>query len=379
MDRIYFDYNASAPIVDGLFEHLDGVLKAGVGNPSSSHAEGQRARHEIEKSRRTMTQLLDAEGQYGLIFTSGATEGNNQVMQSAWQQRGERTTILLTEVEHSCVHNTALELQKQGAKLVWIKTDRFGTVDLEDYAQKLNSSVALVCVMLVQNETGFVFPVKEMARLARMRDVPFLSDIVCAIGKMPISLNDLGVDFATFSSHKFGGLQGCGGIYFHKQQRLFPMIQGGPQEKNKRAGTENLTGIVSSAFALTRSLTKLDAFQQEAQVRRESLKSGIALIFPAAEFIESPQQVAQTLNVSFPGLNGQVMLSNLDLEGVAVSYGSACASGSLEVSRALLSLGLEPRLAESALRLSFGPDASHAVMESFLERLKRVIERMQHD
>lgn len=379
MQRLYFDYNATAPLASGLGAILTELMGLDPKNPVSVHQDGRQARQMVEAARKTILSLFGAAQRDRLVFTSGGTESNNTILFSSWMARGERNQILLTPLEHSCIYNFAMYLQKNfGVEPVWIKVDQRGVIDLDDYAKKLDPKrVFLVSTMLANNETGFVFPVREMAKLARERGVPFHTDAVCAAGKIPISFADLGVDFLSFSSHKFGGLKGNGGIVWRDGANLSPYIMGGTHEFEKRAGTHNVFGILAAAHALKTWTDDLEQLEKHERTLRERLKTKIREIYPDVIFIEGDTQLPQTLSASFVGLSGNLLLTNLDLEGVSVSYGSACASGSLEISRVLRSLNLPVTQSSATLRLSFGPGVGEVQIDEFAARLNRVVARMR--
>lgn len=371
----------------GLKEKTAEWMAADYRNPSSVHHDGQTARAAVDKARRSVLNLLgcdvpsrsygDTGAQARLVFTSGGTEANNLVLNSAWQNRGGKTNLLLSRVEHSSVYNCALQLKNLGAELEWIEVDRHGHINLTDYRKKLTSDVFLVSVMLANNETGFVFPIREMAAMAREKGIPFHTDAVCAAGKWPVSFSDLGVDYLSFSSHKFGAIKGVGGLVYRQQCPLSPFIVGGTHEFGKRAGTENVLGILSSAYALEEHLKGL-AGEMQTQIKlRSALSRGIREIYPGAIILESPQNLPQTVCACFVGLDGHLLLSNLDLEGVSVSYGSACMSGALEPSRVLKNLNLLESETHSAVRFSFGRGTTGEDMGELAERLRRVVARMQ--
>jgi cysteine desulfurase len=375
MKRLYFDYNASAPLVAGLADQLSAWLALDDKNPNSVHADGRAAHARLEAARREVLQALGAGKKDRLIFTSGGTESNNTVLRSTFSSAGTKKTLVLTGIEHSSTLNCAKFLEKQGAKLVWLPVSAGGQIDAGAFAAALTDDVFLVSVMLANNETGFVLPVADLAAQAHAKKIPFHADAVCAIGKQTVNFTELGVDYLTFSAHKFGALKGVGGIILGNAA-LDPLIIGGPQESEKRAGTQNLHGILSAAFALRASLNGLDAEIARLQTLRKRLKAGIAQAYPAAVFNESAGNLAQTLNVSFPGLSGTVLLTNLDLEGVSASHGSACASGSLEISHVLRFIGLPVPLSSSAIRFSFGRSTTEADIDDLEKRLVCVLERM---
>lgn len=378
MKRLYFDYNATAPLSEGLSERLLGFLNSDHKNPSSVHQDGQKARAVLEQCRARILSLLGAKRQDTLIFTSGGTESNNHVVFSCFNKKYSKNKYLLSSIEHSSVYKLAQHLEKMGAELVWIKPNAQGVVDLDEYARGLTPDVFLASVMLANNETGFLLPVQKMAELARAKGIAFHTDAVCAVGKWPVDFQELGADFLTFSSHKFGGLKGAGGLMCRRETRLEPLLRGGPQEVEKRAGTENLPGIVSAAFALEKSLLGLGSELDRQRGLRKKLKMRIQETYSQARFNESEINLPQTLNVSFVGLDGNLLLTNLDLENVSASYGSACASGSLEVSHVLTNIGLKHEEASSAIRFSFGRNTSEEDIEELAVRMKRVLERQEN-
>jgi cysteine desulfurase len=377
MERLYFDYNASAPHCPGLKDYLMQCCDKDLKNPSSVHQEGQTARAFIETARKEVKAALGVCSKHQLVFTSGGTESNNAIISSHFQEKNNKNKYLLSKVEHASVYNMAKNIEKMGIEVDWIRVSANGEVDLEDYAQKLDDRVGLVSVMLANNETGFILPVQEMATLAQKKGIPFHTDAVCAAGKIPFVFNDLNVDYLSFSSHKFGGLKGVGGIVVHERATFQPLIFGGPQEAEKRAGTENILGIGSTAFALQFQVTGLESEIKRQDKLRERLKQGILELYPQVKFAESKQGLSQTLNAAFVGLNGNLLLTNLDLEGVSASYGSACASGSLEVSHVLINIGLNIEEARSAIRFSFGRLTDEKAIDELLLRLKKVLERMK--
>ncbi len=373
---LYFDYNATAPLSKAVIAKLPEWVAADYKNPSSAHAAGREAKNQIEKARKQILTLLGAKEKDRLIFTSGGTEANNTVIESAFKQRKNRNKYVLTNVEHSSVNRYAKELEARGVELVFINIDKAGSLDLNDFKTKLTPDVFLVSVMFAQNETGFIFPIQELAQIARAAEIPFHCDAVCATGKVAFNFNELGVDFLTFSSHKFGGLKGAGGIVCRREAILKPLVLGGPHEAEKRAGTENVFGMLSSCAALEESLNGVANKTKKIARARERLQAGIMEAYPQAKFIESKTNLPGTLSVNLAPHSGQVLLTNLDLEGVAASYGSACASGSLELSRVILAIGLSRDEAGCTLRFSFGAHTDDAVVDEFITRFKTVMHKM---
>lgn len=377
MKRLYFDYNSTAPYAEGLERYLSQFLSQQYKNPSSTHRDGQTARTILDQSRHQIKASLGALKGDKLFFTSGGTEANNTILRSAQSRNKERKTLLLTRVEHVSVMNVARTLAKIGVEVDWISVDAKGQIDWNEYKKKLTNQVFLVSVMLVNNETGFVFPIQEMARMANDCGVAFHTDAVCAVGKWNVSFRDLGVDYLSFSSHKFGGLMGVGGILCRETQELAPFILGGSQEMGKRAGTENLIGIAATSFALEKSLLNLpDELVRQHRIR-ERLKKGMISICDQVSFIESNQNLPQTIQAAFPGCSGQLLVTNLDLENISVSYGSACSSGASEISHVLTNIGLQTDQASSAVRFSFGRETTEEDADELLNRLQQVVQRMK--
>ena len=376
MERLYFDYNASAPMAKGLTQKLNSWLLEDYKNPNSAHAEGQKAKAVLESARKSIGKHLNLRHHDKLIFNSGGTEGNNTVINTARLQNPQKNVLVLTRVEHSCVYNYAQMLAARGVELRFIDVTRDGEIDLAAYEKLLDENVFLVSVMLAQNETGFIFPVKQLAKLAQAKGILFHSDVVCAMGKMPVDFQDLDIDFLTFSSHKFGALKGTGGLVVRGDVKCLPYVLGGTQEMEKRAGTQNVIGVASSAYALEQHLQDLAVDVPNFIAFRAQLKKTIQELYPQSVFIESKNHLPQTLSVAFVGLSGNLLLTSLDLEGVAVSYGSACASGSLEISRTMRELGLPIAESRSVLRISFGSGTTQSHIDQFGQRLQTVLQRM---
>lgn len=380
MPRLYFDYNATAPLAPGLAEQLKTWAEADPKNPVSVHQDGQAARKVVEDARKRVLQFFGAASQDQLIFTSGGTESNNTILHSAFLNRGDKNKLLLSQLEHSCIFNYAKFLEKQyGVELVWVEIDRLGHVDIEDYRAKLRAGgIFLATVMLANNETGFIFPIKKLAEIAHELGTLFHTDAVCIAGKKPISFKDLGVDSLSFSSHKFGGLKGSGGLIVRKSFKLSPYLYGGTHEFEKRAGTHNVFGIAATAFALDHVSLEDPVIKHESELRQQ-LKQVIQEAYPDVVFIESPDNLPQTLNAAFVGLHGNLLLTNLDLEGISASYGSACASGALEISRVIRSLEISVNEARASLRFSFGQSTTADEVLEFGKRLKKALTRMREN
>jgi len=369
MRRLYFDYNATTPLARGLDQKLAEWVSAGYKNPSSLHQDGQQALSAMAEAREGIKSLLFARKADELIFTSSGTEANNAVIIAAHRNRQNRDTIITTKLEHASVSQTLAYLREQGVVVITVPVDRRGIVDLDFYKKYLTNDVFLVTVMLANNETGFVLPIKEMASLANAQKIPFHTDAVCAVGKIIVNFENLGATYLTLSSHKFGGLPGLGGVLMRPSAVWNPYFYGGGQEAGKRPGTENLLGILAARFALDQAVRDLHGTLSRQEMLREQLCSGIKKIFSGAVFTQSQQYLSQTLNVSFPGLEARLLVTQLDLSGVSVSAGSACSSGAIGASPVIRSLYADENIVNSAIRISFGPQTNGAEVEEFLFRL----------
>lgn len=408
MQSVYLDNNATTFLHPEVAEQMARALQAGYGNPASQHATGRRARRVVEDAREAIAELLGAQPQDRLIFTSGGTEANNLAIRgfvtshsrpgdqrsAALQERrglggpvqGEQAQpvdassldtgepaqlsmqsgrlreateslgqIIVSAIEHASVQDCCRNLAETGWDTVVLPVNLQGQVCVESLAQRLNDQVRLVCVMLGNNETGVLQPVAQLASLALARAIPFHTDAVQAVGKIPVHFRQLGVTSLAFCAHKFHGPRGIGGLLVRERVPLEPLMQGGFQQAGLRPGTEPVELIVGMFAALR-------LWQHEAAERQERL-TALRDRFEAMLLQEAPELVIHgrlvdrlphTSNISFPGVNRQALIMALDLAGIACSTGSACASGSSEPSPVLLAMGLADALVDSALRFSWG-------------------------
>lgn len=380
MSRLYFDYNATTPMVPTVRVLMTELMGQDEGNPSSVHQDGRRARRLSEEARRKIADSLDCEPTE-VVFTSGATESNNTVFNSLWESRpARRNKIITTSVEHDSVFRPAKKLEESGAEIVFIPVERSGEIDWDFLSRHLDDRTLLVSAMLANNETGMIFPVTKIVDTAHKVGALVHCDAACAVGKIPISFKELGVDFLSLSAHKFYGPKGIGALLVRKGVHLEPLLLGGAQEGNRRSGTENLSGIVGMAYAIPYALGKLEGENRRLWCLRQLLSGEIRRIEPRAVFHEhATSQLPGTVNVAFPGLSGQTLMARLDLEGVSVSYGSACSSGTLEVSRPLLGMGIPEEEARSSIRISFGRMTTEEEMRELVVVMGVVIPDMKSD
>lgn len=371
-NRIYFDDNATTRLHPEVAVFLHGLLGEFAGNPSSPHAEGQEARRDLERAREVIASAIGCASDE-VYFTGGASEANNLAILSAWEGRAQgRNRIVSTRVEHESVLKPLHDLKKKGAVIDWIESSGDGSLRLPD---AFPADTALVCAMVANNETGVIHPLKTISLMARQCGAQVFADAVCAIGKIPVSFRDLGVDYLSASAHKFYGPRGAGFLAARKGSPLTAQIIGGSQERGVRAGTENLWAIRGMAKAIE----LVTGSEDSGRLRRlrETLKEGIARLSDVRFVEHATDQLPGTLNAMFQDVKGRTLLTALDLAGVSVSLGSACHSGSVEASHVLLAMGYSEAQALGAVRVSFGRLTTEDDAKEFLTRLEAVLSRIR--
>jgi cysteine desulfurase len=379
--RIYLDYNATAPAPSAVIDAVATCLRDTIGNPSSVHAFGQRARGELDRARVRTAALIDADpGE--IVFTSGGTEANNLAIRGAFESAGTRDTanrhrIVTTGIEHEAVLNTVRALGSRGAEIVIVPATPEGIVDLEAVKSAVDRHTLLVSVMLANNEIGTVQPVPEIAAHCKAQGVLFHTDAVQAASRMPISVRTLGADLVSISAHKFGGPKGAGALWVRRGVKLTSHMTGGRQERNRRAGTENLPGIVGMGVAAELAASDLSLVAGRLAGLRDRLENGILATVPGTVVNGGPPRIPNTTNISFDGIEAESLLIALDLEGIAVSTGSACSSGTLEPSHVLRAMGLPNSRARNSLRFSLGPSTTAPEVERVIEVLPAIVAKLR--
>jgi len=373
--RIYLDHNATTPVRDEVVDAMARALRERWGNPSSVHAEGAAARAAVERARESVAALLGVLPRE-IFFTSGASEANNTALAAFAGRAASRRHVVTTSVEHPSVEAPLTALEGQGISVTRLSVDREGLVDLDALAAALRRDTTLVSILYAHNETGVLQPLARIAALARARGVPLHADVTQAVGKLPLDLREQGVDLASLSAHKFGGPKGVGCLIARGGIDFEPFLRGGGQERARRGGTENVPGIVGLGVACELAQRELPERAREQAVLRDRLWDGIAAKIPRARRNGSVERVLpNTLSVCVPGAPGDLLLQALDLEGVAVSSGAACASGSIEPSRALLAYGLSRDEARATLRLSVGHGVDAVQIDHVLALLPDLVAR----
>ena len=375
--HVYVDYNATTPLRDEVKTQLVSDLEI-YGNASSMHASGRLARSRVEESRKAVGLLLGAPPE-SLVFNSGGSESNNTVFQTMRAAAGqERHEFITTAIEHPCVLNSGEYSKKLGFKVHYIPVDEYGKIKMDAFRAALCEKTLLVSVMMANNEIGTIQDLKEITRLAKEAGAYVHTDAVQAVGKIPVDVIDLGLDYLTMSAHKIYGPKGIGALYVKKGAPLFPLIHGGHQEEGLRAGTYNNMGILGLGKAAELARRDLDEYRKKTFALKDRLKDGLLAKIPNIKINgHSADALPNTLNVSFPGAEGEAILLSMDMAGIEASTGSACASGSLEASHVLTAIGAEPELAHGSIRFSLGWYSSPEDVDYIVETLPPIIERLR--
>jgi cysteine desulfurase len=376
--RIYMDYNATTPLREEVKSELIADLDV-YGNASSMHEEGRAAGSRVEAARAAVGKLIGAPSE-SIVFTSGGSESNNTVFQTMLLkgEGKERNEIITTAIEHPCVINSAEFLRSRGVKVTFLPVDGNGVIHLDELRSALSERTLLVSVMLANNEIGTIQDVAAISRLAKAAGAWMHTDAVQAVGKIPVNVDALGVDYLTMSAHKIYGPKGVGALYVRKGAPLEPLIRGGHQEHGLRAGTYNNVGILGFGKAAELALRDLDAYGKETRRLRNLLRDGFLSSVPNIRVNGHPREVLpNTLDVSFPGAEGEAILLSLDLMGIEASTGSACASGSLEPSHVLMATGVGPELAHGSIRFSLGRNTTEEDVRYVLDTVPPIIARLR--
>jgi len=375
---IYLDNNATTSLSPDVFQAMQECAQC-YGNPSSIHSTGKEARNFIEAARKSVSHLINCTPRR-LLFTSGGSEANNFVVKGAAFANADKNHIITSAIEHPSIINTCRWLEKHGVMVTYLPVDRNGIVDPDDLRDALTVKTCLVSIMYANNETGSIQPIADLARIAKERGVLFHTDAVQAVGKVPVDIEELGVDFLTMSGHKFHGPKGIGAVYIRKGAETGPLIHGGRQEAGLRGGTENTMGIAGLGKAAQLAERQPKEMQEKVRVLRDSLHAGILDMVPEAILNGHPEQrLPNTLNVTLPGIRGESLVLALDAKGVCFSSGSACKSGSPDPSHVLLAIGLSSEEAHCALRFSLGVENTAQEIDRTLELMHDVIKRSMED
>ncbi len=378
MKRVYLDHNATTPLHPDALEEMLPYLRDAFGNPSSIHWFGQEARRAVDRARQQVADLIGADPEE-IVFTSGGTEADNHAIRGiAGRCAGSGGHIVTSSVEHHAVLNTCRQLERTGFRVTYLPVDENGLIDPAAVAAAITKDTVLVTVMLANNDVGTIQPVRDIARLAGERGVPVHTDAVQGIGKMPVDVRRLGVDLLSLSSHKIYGPKGIGALYIRRGVSIDPLIFGGHHERRRRAGTENVPAIVGFGKACEIAGEEIESVPPRIAALHDRLQQGIEKRIENVRMNGHPElRLPNTLNVSFSFLDGESLLMNLDLMGVAVSTGSACTSGSVDPSHVLTAMGRSPEQAHGSLRFSLGRGNTAEDVDFTLDVLVDVVRRLR--
>ena len=379
MRKIYADYNATTPLAPEAREAMEPYLREHYGNASSVHVFGREARAAIDDARVRLTKLLGC-GESELVFTGSGTEADNMVVFGvARAQRKKGRHLIISSVEHHAVLHPAQYLEKTGeSEVTYLPVNRDCLVGPDDLRKAIRPDTVLVSIMSANNETGTIQPVKELAAICRERGVTFHTDAIQSFGKQPVDVSEWGVDLLSIAAHKFYGPKGAGALFIRRGTKIDPLLFGGSHENDRRAGTENVAAIVGMAKAAELATARMTEEQARLFSLTEKLGAGIVdRISGVHRNGHATQRIGNTINFSFDGCEEEGLLLGLDLEGVAVSSGSACAVGSLEPSHVLKAMGLPHALARAAVRFSFGAETTTEDVDAILGVLPTLIERLR--
>jgi cysteine desulfurase len=377
--RVYFDYNATTPLAPDVADAVARATRDLFGNASSVHYFGQQAKSAIDDARSATAALLHADPSE-IVFTSGGTEADNFAVRGAAEalEPAGRRHLIASAIEHEAVLNTLKALARRGWRTTLLRVDQTGIVSPDRLREAITPETAIVSVMHANNEIGTVQPIAALAAIAHEHGAVMHTDAVQSAGKIPVDVAALGVDLLSLSAHKFNGPKGVGALWIKRGTRMLPILTGGKHERNRRAGTENVPAIVGLGVAARLAAGKLASEGARVAALRDRLEAGILASVPGTAVNGAPQpRVPNTSNVSFDRVEAESLLIALDLEGVAVSTGSACSSGTLEPSHVLRAMGFPPHRTQNSLRFSLGMFSTQEEVDRVVDVLPRLVEKLR--
>lgn len=378
MSDIYLDNNATTMVDPAVVDEMLPFFTEQFGNPSSIHSFGNQVGFALKKARKQVQKLLGAEHDSEIIFTSCGTESDSTAILSALKAQPERNEIITTVVEHPAVLSLCEHLEKEGYKVHYLKVDKQGRLDLDEYQSLLSDKVAVVSVMWANNETGTLFPVVEMAEMANAAGVMFHTDAVQAVGKIPMDLKNTKIDMLSISGHKLHAPKGIGVLYLRRGVRFRPLLRGGHQERGRRAGTENAASIVALGKAAEMAAQHMEFENVQVKAMRDRLEQAISEAVPHCFVTGDPEnRLPNTANIAFEFVEGEAILMLLNKQGIAASSGSACTSGSLEPSHVMRAMDIPYTAAHGSIRFSFSRYNTMEEVERVIEAVPPIIANLR--
>ena len=378
MKKVYLDHNATTPVHPEAVKAMLPYFGERFGNPSSVHSFGQEARHALDEARGVVAAAIGARSDE-IVFTSGGTESDNLAVTGvATALAGKRRHIITSKIEHHAVLGTCEHLASAGFEVTEVPCDGDGIVDSQSVRDAVRKDTILITIMHANNETGAIQPIEEVGKVALERGIVFHTDAVQSLGKLPLDVNALGVNLMSVSSHKVYGPKGVGALFVRRGTPLAPIAFGGHHERKRRAGTENVSGIVGFAKAVELATKDLEATQARVLRLRRKLEEGVLAAVPHVRLNGHPtKRLPSTASLCFEFIEGESLVLSLDMEGIAVSSGSACTSGASEPSHVLLAMGVPPAVAQGSVRFSLGVENTESGVDYVLEVLPRIVERLR--
>ncbi|MDZ7260866.1 MAG: cysteine desulfurase NifS [candidate division KSB1 bacterium] len=376
--RIYFDHSATTPVDPRVLEEMLPYFCEKFGNASSIHAFGREGKVALEEARERVARLINASASE-IYFTSGGTESDNLALKGLAFAEENRKHLITSKVEHHAVLNTCHYLEKQGFKVTYLPVDQYGMVDPEEVQKAITDQTFLISIMHVNNEVGTINPIRQIGEIARERGVYFHTDAVQSYGKLPIDVKKMNIDLLSLSGHKIYGPKGVGALFIRKGIRIEKLNHGGHHERNKRAGTENIPGIVGLGKAAEICQQEMEREAEHLTHLRNAFYQKVSQAVPRVYLNGHPvNRLPGNLNLSFEGVEGESLLLSLDLKGIAASSGSACTSGSLEPSHVLSAMGIKPELAQASVRFTLGRSNTMEDVDYTVKVLPEIVERLRN-
>jgi cysteine desulfurase len=377
MKTVYFDNNATTKVAEEVFEEIEPLFSELYGNPSSMHTFGGQIGRRIRKAREQVAGLLGCEPSE-IVFTGCGTESDNTAIKGTLAAVPNKRTIITTRVEHPAVLAVCRELENHGYTLIELGVDKLGRLDMDELAEQLDDDTALVTIMYANNETGVIFPIEDIAELVKSKGAIFHTDAVQAVGKIPLNLSKSNIDLLSLSGHKLHAPKGIGVLYVRKGTRLSPFMLGGHQEAGRRAGTENVPGIVGLGKACELAAENLEAENVKVKALRDKLETAILETCPDSRLNGDPDnRLPNTSNISFEYIEGEAILLMLDKYGICASSGSACTSGSLEPSHVLRAMGVPFTAAHGSIRFSLSRYNTEEEVDYTIEKLPPIVNQLR--
>ncbi|WHH59616.1 cysteine desulfurase NifS [Petroclostridium sp. X23] len=379
MDKyVYLDHSATTYVKGEVLEKMLPYFTQKFGNASSIYSIGRESKKAVEESRDQVAKALNCNAKE-VFFTASGTEADNWAVKGvAFANREKGNHIITTAIEHHAVLHTCQYLEKEGFDVTYLPVDEYGLVSLEQLKKAITDKTILISIMFANNEIGTIQPIEEIGKIAKEKGIYFHTDAVQAVGNVPIDLQKLNIDLLSLSSHKFYGPKGVGALFIRKGVKLHTFVQGGAQEKGRRAGTENVAGIVGLGAAIELAVNDLEKHNNKISALRDRLIKEVMDRIPYTRLNGHPtQRLPGNANFSFEFIEGESLLLMLDMKGIAGSSGSACTSGSLDPSHVLLSIGLPHEIAHGSLRLTFGDENTQEDVDYVMEVLPPIVERLR--